>query len=172
VDTTFGRTLWQFKQSTTIALMHALIDKLEIADELIETAIKLYLDDKRYASALNLAGVADEIYGKWVRIRGGEDALSSNVLLANAIARLDGSSGLPMKDWKKIARTAKNMIKHMDSISDREIEIDLEDEARALIGDALINHGMLERNMTATLQRFYDFGREWSATHTYSTLSK
>ena len=142
------------------------VDKLVIADEMIETAIKLYLDNKCYAAALNLAGVAEEIYGKYVRVLGKEDVLSSTVVAANSLAIIHGSSGLPIKDWKKIARTAKNGIKHLESIGDRIIEIDLEDEARAMIGEALTNHGILERDMSATLQRFYDFGRDWSVRQT------
>lgn len=143
--------------------MLTLVDKLIIADEMIETAIELYLDNKRYAAALNLAGVAEEIYGKYVRMLGKQDVLSSTVVAANRLAKIHGSPGLPIKDWKKIARTAKNGIKHLENIGDRVIEIDLEDEARAMIGEALTNHGALERNMSATLQRFYDFARDWSA---------
>ena len=48
-------------------------DKLAIADEMLESAIESYLDGQKYFSALHLAGAAQEIYGKWLRINGGQD---------------------------------------------------------------------------------------------------
>ena len=48
-------------------------DKLAIADEMLESSIESYLDGQKYFCALHLAGAAQEIYGKWLRIKGGTD---------------------------------------------------------------------------------------------------
>ena len=61
---------------------------------------------------------------------------------------------LPRKSWKKIANFDKNSIKHFDSESERYIEIDVENEARTLIGDAITNHMILSREISAEIEQF------------------
>ena len=135
-------------------------DKLEIADEMLEAAVIEYLDNHRYFVALNLACVAEELYGKYANITTGSNAMQVNIRAANEFAALDGVTDISIKEWKKIAGQSKNSIKHFDTESDRYIEIDAEDESRLAIADALSNHSILNRAVTHTLQRLYDFGRE------------
>ena len=141
--------------------MNAKVDKLEIADEMLEPAIVEFLDHGRYFSSFNLAGVAEELYGKYVRVVGLRDSQHDNIEAASKVARMQGGPELTVKDWKKIATTHKNAVKHLDSESDRYVEIDAEDEARLMIADALSNHNKLNRLVTPTIQRYNGFGREW-----------
>jgi hypothetical protein len=141
------------------------IDKLSIADELIEAAIEEFIDQKRYFSAFNLAGVAEELYGKYVRINGGQDVQMETIQVAGKLGKLQYGLEFEIKEWKKTANYLKNSVKHFDSESDRYLEIDTTNEARLMIGDALSNHAKLERDVTPTIQRFYDFGREWVSSH-------
>ena len=67
--------------------MHVTHDKLDIADEMLDGAIKAFLDSKQFFVALNLAGVAEELYGKVIRINGGMNSQSSLIELAKDIAR-------------------------------------------------------------------------------------
>ena len=48
------------------------IDKIQIAEEMMTAAIVEYLEHRRHYAAINLAGVAEELYGKLVRISGGK----------------------------------------------------------------------------------------------------
>lgn len=142
--------------------MHGNYDKLNIADEMLDGAIRAFLDSQQFFVALNLAGVAEELYGKAIRLSGGTNSQSSLIELAKAIARLDGNSDLNDSDLFKVSVMHKNGIKHLDTEEQRYIEIDVEDEARAAIGCALTNHTLLDRQFTPNVQRFYEFGRTWS----------
>jgi hypothetical protein len=136
-------------------------DKLNIADEMIEAAIAAFLDDQRYFAALNLAAVAEELYGKYVRLIGEEDIQLQLVNAANKIGARQGSD-FTVKDWKKVANYYKNAVKHFDSESDRFLEIDAREEARSMIGMALTNHSTLEREYTPVIDRFYVFAKNWA----------
>ena len=125
---------------------------------MIEASIEEFLDSQRYFSAFNLAGVAEELYGKYVRVTGGRDAQQEGIEAAAKIAELYGAPEQAVRDWKKIANYMKNAVKHFDSEADRYIEIDAEDEARLMIANALSNHSKLDREVTPIIQRFYEYG--------------
>jgi hypothetical protein len=143
------------------------VDKLTIADEMIEAAIEAFLTHKRYFSALNLAGVAEEFYGKYIRICGDRDIQMETIEAAGKLSNIHGGPETPIKEWKNIANHLKNAVKHFDSERDRYVDIDAEDEARSMIGDALSNHAKLDRPVTPTIQRFYDYGREWAVNNAH-----
>ena len=142
--------------------MQANHDKLDIADEMLEAAITAFLDPKQFFAALNLAAVAEELYGKIIRLNGGMNSQSSLIELAKDIAHFDGDVSLTenelRKDLYEVSVMYKNAIKHVNNEADRFIALDVEDEARATIGCALTNHNLLNRQFTPTIQRFYEFG--------------
>lgn len=138
-------------------------DKLQIADQMLDAAINEYLEHGRYLAALNLAYVAEELYGKYVRICQQKDALQENIEAAQLIAKKQGGPQLEIKEWKKVANRYKNDIKHFDSESDRFVEIDAEDEARLAIADALSNHFKLQREETEEIKRFNAWAREYAS---------
>src|SRR5690606_35235377 len=90
-------------------------DKLDIADEMLESAIEAYWDAQKYFPALHLAGAAQEIYGKWLRINGGQDF--SSMMLDHAGKIFE--EPIDRKAIKKEDKRPKNSIKHMDSELDR-----------------------------------------------------
>ena len=136
-------------------------DKAEIADEMLEVAIDQFFAGRHFA-ALNLAGVAQEIYGKLVRLAGLQDQIQETIDFANKIAKRQGGPEVTVREWKKIAGERKNSIKHFDSEADRYIDIDAEDEARLMIGDAVTEKDKLGRPNTENIDRFCHFAREWS----------
>ncbi|OQW87105.1 MAG: hypothetical protein BWK72_14115 [Rhodoferax ferrireducens] len=142
--------------------MHGTYDKLNIADEMLDGAIRAFLYTQQFFVALNLAGVAEELYGKAIRFNGGMNSQSSLIELAKTIARLEGNSELKDSDLFKVSVMHKNAIKHLDTEEQLYVEIDVEDEARSAIGCALTNHTQLDRQITPNLRRFYEFGRAWS----------
>lgn len=136
------------------------VDKLDIAKEMLDAAIDEYLDHQRYYAAYNLAAVAEEILGKFVRLNGGKDALTSSVESVKMVnAALKGDE-LSDKEWKKLIRSKKNSIKHMDSENDRYIESNISDEVRWMISDAVKNFDALNLITTQNIERYFERWRE------------
>ena len=138
--------------------MHETYDKLDIADEMLDGAIRAFLDSQQFFVALNLAAVAEELYGKAIRFNGGMNSQSSLIELSKTIARLHGDFELNDSDLFKVSVMHKNAIKHLDTGEQLHIEIDVKDEARSAIGCALTNRAQLDRQFTSNVQRFYEFG--------------
>ena len=138
-------------------------DKLLIADEMLDASIVEFLDHKRYFASLNLAGVAEEIYGNFVKFTGKPNIQRDNIGIDRTISSLEGTPELTDKEWWKIATCDKNAIKHIDSIEDQFVIIDAQQSSRFMIEDALSNHIKLNRERTPTIQRFYEFDGQWAA---------
>lgn len=128
-------------------------DKLEIADEMMESAIECYLDQKRYFSALNLAGVAQEIYGKWIRINGGKDLPSQFIDNMEELAKLSDSD-FRRKDCVKISKSTKNSIKHLDSEPDRYAILEPNLDSYIQIMEAYVENLRLGRPKSENIVRF------------------
>lgn len=133
--------------------------KIEVALELLETAINCYMSTKEYFSAIHLAGAAEEIFGKYVRELGGKDILTNFAEAMHKIGLLDGSE-LPVKDNKKFLNHTKNTVKHMDDLNDENIEVDAEMEARDMIERAISNFIQLKLNPTRTILEYYEYDRK------------
>ena len=137
------------------------IDKLIIADEMLDVAIDQFLSAENYFVAINLAGVAEELYGKMLRISGKRDMQSQLVDDVIRDAAAQGVTHISRKEWKKTSVFNKNSIKHFDSEDDRYIEIDAFTEARLTIAQAYQNFLMLEREPTQNTERFLEFAQEF-----------
>jgi hypothetical protein len=135
------------------------IDKLDIADEMLDAAINEFLKHQRFVVAINLAAVAEELYGKYIRITGGLDTQLETI---NAIVKMTKNPDMKIKDWKNVANNLKNSIKHFDSEKDRYVELNAEDEARLMIADALSNRDKLKRSDSPEVLAFYDYGRTYA----------
>jgi hypothetical protein len=129
------------------------IDKLEIADEMMESAIENFLDKHRYYSSLNLAGVAQEIYGKWIRINGGKDLPSQTLDNMEKLSKISDTE-FNRKKWKEIGGHHKNTIKHFDSASDRYAILDPHFESYIQLVEAFAEHKRLKRPITENIKRF------------------
>ena len=136
-------------------------DKLDIADEMLDAAISEFLDAQRHFAAMNLAGVAQELYGRQVRLTGLTDQIQETIRAANMFAEMHGAS-VSDKEWWEIAGRPKNSIKHFDSESDRHVHLDAEDEARFMIGDAISEHDKLDRINSSDVERFNEYARDYS----------
>lgn len=128
-------------------------DKLDIADEMLEGAIESYLDAQKYFSALHLAGAAQEIYGKKLRINGGQDF--STMMLDHASKIFE--EPIDRKTIKKEEKRPKNAIKHMDSESDRFTYLNPQLESFMAISEAVTEYLMLLRPETANIKRFKSY---------------
>lgn len=128
-------------------------DKLTIADEMLEKAIEIYLDDKKFFSALHLAGAAQEIYGKWLRINGGQDF--SKIMLDNAEKIFD--KPINRKAIKESDKHSKNTIKHFNNASDRYALLNPQLDSFMQISEAVTEYMMLKREVTANVLRFKEY---------------
>jgi hypothetical protein len=96
--------------------------KIKIALEFLDAAIVERELHGRHFASMNLAGIAEELLGKMVRISGDKDQRTEAV---DVLLRLQDSAW-PLLGWKKMNRKEmikflskpKNSIKHMDNISD------------------------------------------------------
>ena len=125
-------------------------DKLVIADEMLETAIELFLDDKKYFPSLHLAGAAQEIYGKWIRINGGQDH-TTNML---DLYEKNHDEPIDRKSIKKEDKRPKNTIKHFNNKADRYALLNPELDSFMLLSEAVTEHIKLKREETINIERF------------------
>ncbi len=134
------------------------IDKIQIAEEMMTAAIVEYLKHRRYYAAINLAGVAEELYGKLLRISGGK-TMRDEVIDSALDAEKEGY--LTIKDMKRPASYFKNAIKHMNSKNDRFIQINAESQAIYAIAEAMENRDKLNLPPNKFLDRFSENAKKY-----------
>lgn len=136
--------------------------KLPIALEYLEAAIEEREIHKRYFSAMNLAGVAEELLGKIIRVHGKTDQLSS---VTNTLMKIqENLKGIydfgveNQKEIKKLLGSTKNSIKHMDNAGDLNAKLyfEVEDESKWLIQAAIRNLNILEIQHTGIVSEFVE----------------
>jgi len=131
--------------------------KTDIALEMLDAAIVEYLDHQRYFAAFNLAGVAEELLGKFVRLEGGTDALTEFVELNKNVSDGLGQKPLSPKEWKRVIGSQKNSVKHMDSERERQYEGNIPNEAKRMIARAIKNYRKLGLPSRSKVKRFNDY---------------
>jgi hypothetical protein len=134
--------------------------KLKIALEYLEAAIEERELHHRYFAAMNLAGVAEELLGKIIRITGEDDQLTKSVAVLAEVQDIAnkqlGWERRSKKDLKKLLSSTKNSIKHMDSVSDKNAQLhsEVENESQWLIQAAIRNLDILRINHSGTVSSF------------------
>jgi hypothetical protein len=135
--------------------------KLDIAHEYIDAEMQLYIENRNYFSAIHLAGVAEELFGRHLP----KDERISTVALKAQIGLqvLQGGKEVEYETAQKTERKkalgitlgARNAIKHMnDDRSDFTVTIDPAVEALNWIEDALINLEKLNLPKPKNYMRF------------------
>ena len=135
----------------------SLINKLEIADEMLDASIEEYLDKKRPCAALNLACVAQEIYGKSIRIENGIDTMSMVASKSFDIYKESHATETTLKEFKTISALIKNGVKHLDSKSDMYLDFNPNIEARLMIAIAINDKVKANRPASNWDARFKEF---------------
>jgi len=134
--------------------------KFKIALEYLEAAIEERELHQRYFAAMNLAGVAEELLGKIIRVLGKTDQLTDVVEKLTQVQELAwdqlGWEKQSRKDLKNIIGSSKNSIKHMNSISDQNAQLyfEVEEESKWLIQAAIRNLDILEIPHSGTISAF------------------
>ena len=133
---------------------------------MLDASIDEFLINKRYFAAMNLAGVAQEIYGKWLRVNREIDLRSQLFDQCEKIFRSEGAEKFDRKKTNKQDNHIKNSIKHLNSKNDRYLNVDIELESFILIMEAVANHKQLNRMMTSNIESFTNRAREVMTNHT------
>ena len=122
----------------------------KIAEEQLETALRLYFEQRDYYSVITLAGAAEEILGKMLKHNGEENLLNSLVATTVDISKLDGQE-VTDKEIRDYANYARNRTKHfgvdMEDFDERE-------EAKDLLSRAINNYFSLTRDCTESMSKF------------------
>lgn len=131
--------------------------KFEIALEYLDSAIDEYHIHNRYFSSMNLAFIAEELLGKFVRVL--TNSQDSNTESINKLLELHEIVDLGFKDRKKLKKllvNGKNTIKHMDSISDHKANLyfSIETEAYWAIEGAVENIKLLDIPVPQKIEEF------------------
>jgi len=118
-------------------------DRLVLAKGQLDTALALFLDEKNYASAITLAGAAEEIFGRSLALVGGKSALEKSYeTMAEVHATIHGAE-LNKKSYIAKENFARDALKHLQNDKGPTITIDLEEAACWLLVRAIQNGGKL-----------------------------
>jgi hypothetical protein len=114
--------------------------KLEVACQQLETALRLFFEADEYFSVITLAGAAEEILGAYLKIKGGTTSLESLVQGAARISKaLTGTASEP-KSLRKVVNQVKNSSKHMDGVADTTFTSYPKKDATDILNRAIDNY--------------------------------
>ena len=128
--------------------------RVDLAVEQLGDALRLFLDEQRYASALTLAGAAEEVLGRAVEHGGGTSNLQWKF---SKVAQVDQALfGKPLK-WSEFVdeeNAARNALKHMREPDEHTLDTDLEMAAVWMLVRACDNYRRLGLEETEEMGRF------------------
>ncbi|EJI1423102.1 hypothetical protein NDM58_000040 [Vibrio parahaemolyticus] len=131
------------------------VNKLNIAVEFIDDAIRLY-DDKRYFSALHLAGAAEEIFSAYAVE---SDLVPTKTRDAKASKKLGKAlykTDISLKNLEIVADISKNAIKHAtrNKCFDSEAQLRPSLDAYRMIRRALKNADLIAAPVSPLIYGF------------------
>lgn len=127
--------------------------RLDLAKEQLDIALELFLDQKRFSAAITLAGAAEEIFGRSLKLKDITPAVEKSY---ETMASFHGElfkEPLDKTQYIDKENLARNALKHLQNNKGPTIEIDLEEAACWMLVRALQNGQLLE----LTFERYSDF---------------
>ena len=106
--------------------------RLDFAKEQLDVSIELFLSARSYASALTLAGAAEEVFGQLLKLKEQSNALNSEYEINADVEQLLSGKSVNFKDFLDRKNKSRNALKHLDSLSEVNLEITSEIECDAL----------------------------------------
>lgn len=128
--------------------------RIDLALSQLETALRLFEEGREYASAITLAGAADEVFGKFLAATGRETSLESLKRAVGEIHMNLYGEVTPPKQIADRANRAKNSLKHWDHGDPEIVKLDLQVEARDLLHRAIDNYWALETKLSPAMEAF------------------
>lgn len=132
--------------------MRRVYTKLEAAEAQLERALKLYLENSDYLSAITLAGAAEEPLGKMLEKAGEKHSLhiDSSAVVQTHLLLLN--EDLQRKDAISTINVVRDWLKHFTDGKDG--EFDAKEEAFRIIGRAVDNYIRLTGHESELMSRF------------------
>jgi len=127
--------------------------RIDLAKEQLEVALALFLDHQRFASAITLAGAAEEIFGKELIRRGNQSALEWKFDHMRVSHELLYRKQLQPKVFVADENRIRNALKHFGENDTPTFSANLEDAACWMLVRACENSKRLE----IEIARFSDF---------------
>jgi hypothetical protein len=131
--------------------------KLDLAVDQLNIALELFLSGRSYVAALTLAGAAEEILGQALSQRDQQNALQMKFDTTSVVYEELHRKPLAWKHFADGENYAKNGAKHMRSLSESTISVDLYEAALWMLVRACSNYGALDLPRTAHMDRFDDW---------------
>ena len=135
------------------------VEKIDIALELLESALYHYYESDSYFSAIHCAGAAEEILGKYVEIYGGQSAFEKDHYSIRRTSKALTGQEPSKKHISKTMNYAKNTTKHMDGVFDNKVLGNPKVSAKNLLDRAIENYYFLmpyiELPETINIKRFH-----------------
>jgi len=103
--------------------------RLDLAQEQLDVALDLFLENKSYASSITLAGAAEEIFGKELLRQGKTPVLDWKFDQMGVVHQLLHGAPLERKHFVKEENRIRNSLKHFDDKDNPQITVDIEDAA-------------------------------------------
>ena len=120
-------------------------NRVDLAQEQLEDALVLFLEQKKYASAISLAGAAEEIFGKELIRRGEQNVQDWKFDQMEVFHKLLHGKELEKRKFNEEENRVRNALKHLDEKDSSEITVDLEQAACWMLVRACENARRLGR---------------------------
>lgn len=134
--------------------------RLDLATEQLEMALSLFLEQRSYASAITLAGAAEEILGKELVRQGRQSVLDWKIDQMGLFHELLHGKNFDRKKVVAEENRVRDALKHFSETSDSNVTVDLQDAACWLLVRACEN----SRRLNLTVSRIDEF-ENWFYEH-------
>ncbi|MBK6854406.1 MAG: hypothetical protein IPG93_23210 [Burkholderiales bacterium] len=132
----------------------SLRDQVALAAEQLDTAIEMFLAERSDVSALTLAGAAEEILGRVVKLAGSQNAIRQAYEASALTHRCLQGMDLKWQDFADGENYARNAAKHLLHEDKRHIELDLRRAAMWMVVRACANYERLDLVRTDRMRDF------------------
>lgn len=133
-------------------------EKLSVATEQLDTALRLYFGRHDYFSVITLAGAAEEILGVYLKIHGRPNAFDETLESSLRVYRWLFGEEESRDSLHKTVNRVKNSSKHMMGKNDISLECNPREEAKKVLDRAVSNYYCLmefeEINETPRIRKF------------------
>ena len=130
------------------------LDRVTLAIEQLDAAIEMFLAERSDASALTLAGAAEEILGQAVKLAGGENAMVEAYQTIAETHRMLHRTELRWQEYAEGENYARSAVKHMRGPDEGTLTVDLRRAAQWMIVRACANYDRLDLERTDRMIKF------------------
>ncbi|PCE30373.1 hypothetical protein [Burkholderia ubonensis] len=134
--------------------------RVDLAREQLETALTLFLDHARYASAITLAGTAERVLGQALRHRGDAAVIDGHFDQIALVHALLHGKPLPKGAFVDAQNRVYNALRHFDATDAPSFDADLQEAACWMLVRACDNAHRLGLTVAG-----FDAFDDWFYTH-------